>query len=236
MLHRGLRDRGDAGDGGVDAGARLEEDLDDRDAGQRLALDVLDVVHDGADEALEVRDDALLHLLRRQAAVVEHHRDHRDVDLREDVGRDAHDRQHADDDDQHRHDDEGVGALERDDDEPHAWASSHNGRCVPYIELGSPQGPAERTRSAIECRGLSSRPRARILEIHGEIGGAALPHPGSDPAARGDRDHRLGRHGPVDRVPAGAPRAHRCGRARARHARRGRLRPERRRRAHAVVE
>ncbi len=34
--------------------ARLEEDLDDRDARERLALDVLDVVDRGGEEALEV--------------------------------------------------------------------------------------------------------------------------------------------------------------------------------------
>ena len=73
--------------------ARLEEDLDDRDAGERLALDVLDVVDGRGEDALVVGDDALLHLLGREAAVVPDDRDHRDVDVREDVGRHPQDRQ-----------------------------------------------------------------------------------------------------------------------------------------------
>ena len=49
-----LRDRGDLRDRRLDVGARLEEDLDDRDAAQRLRLDVLDVVDRGRQRALEV--------------------------------------------------------------------------------------------------------------------------------------------------------------------------------------
>ena len=44
LLQHRLRERGDLGGGGADVDAGLEEDLDDADAGQRLALDVLDVV------------------------------------------------------------------------------------------------------------------------------------------------------------------------------------------------
>ena len=85
--HRGLRDRRDLRGRRLDVRAGLEEDLDDRDAGERLALDVLDVVDGRGEAALVVGDDALLHLLGRQAGVVPDDRDDRDVDVREDVGR-----------------------------------------------------------------------------------------------------------------------------------------------------
>ena len=48
-----LRDRG------LDVGGRLEEDLDDRDAGERCRLDVLDVAHRGGQAALALPGDAL---------------------------------------------------------------------------------------------------------------------------------------------------------------------------------
>ena len=45
---------------------RLEEHLDDRDAGERLRLDVLDVADRRGKAALVLRRDALAHLLRRR--------------------------------------------------------------------------------------------------------------------------------------------------------------------------
>ena len=56
-----LRDRG------LDVRVRLEEHLDDRDARERLRLDVLDVVDRGRQAALVDRRDALAHVLGRQA-------------------------------------------------------------------------------------------------------------------------------------------------------------------------
>jgi hypothetical protein len=70
----------------------MEEDLDHRDAVERLALDVLDAVDRRGEGALEVAGEALLHLVRRQAAVLPDDRDDRDVDLRQDVGRHLEDR------------------------------------------------------------------------------------------------------------------------------------------------
>ena len=72
--HR-LRDRRHLRRRRLDARPRLEEDLDDRQAGERLALDVLDVVDRRGEAALVVGDDALLHLLGGEAGVVPHHRD-----------------------------------------------------------------------------------------------------------------------------------------------------------------
>jgi hypothetical protein len=65
------------------------------------------------------RRDPLPHLRRRQAAVVPDDRDHRDVDFREDVGRDLQQDEGRGQDDQHRHHDERVGALERQLDHGH---------------------------------------------------------------------------------------------------------------------
>ena len=65
----------------------MEVDLHHRDAVERLRLDVLDVVDRGGQRALRDGDDALLHLLRREAGVVPDDADDRDVDVRENVDR-----------------------------------------------------------------------------------------------------------------------------------------------------
>ncbi len=49
-----LADRRDLGHGAADVHVRLEEDLDDADAVERLRLDVLDVVDRGGHAALAV--------------------------------------------------------------------------------------------------------------------------------------------------------------------------------------
>ena len=49
---------------------RLKENLDDRNAGQRLGFDVLDIVDGGGQAALVDRRDALAHFLRRQPGIV----------------------------------------------------------------------------------------------------------------------------------------------------------------------
>jgi hypothetical protein len=53
------------------------------------------------------------------ARVVEDDRDDRDVDVREDVRGHPQDGHDAEDDDEHRHHDERVRALQRHSDEPH---------------------------------------------------------------------------------------------------------------------
>ncbi len=58
LADRALRHRRHLRDGFFDLGLRLKEDFNDRDAGERLALDVVDVVDDGGEEALEVAGDA----------------------------------------------------------------------------------------------------------------------------------------------------------------------------------
>ena len=80
---------------------------------------MLDVADRGRQAALGRAGDALAHLLRRQAVVVPDDADDRDVDVREDVGRHGQQREGRGEQDQQRHDDERVGALERYSDDPH---------------------------------------------------------------------------------------------------------------------
>ena len=97
--------------GHTNVGAGLEEDFDDRAAGDGLRFDVLDVIDDGGHVPLVVRDDVVFHLLRGEAAVVPGNADDRNVDFGKDVGRGAlqHERGHQNDD--QREYDEGVGTA-----------------------------------------------------------------------------------------------------------------------------
>jgi hypothetical protein len=65
----------------IEIDVRLKIDLPDRDAGQRLRLDVLDTVDIGADRILAVGGDTLLHLLRAEPGFLPDHRDDRDIDF-----------------------------------------------------------------------------------------------------------------------------------------------------------
>jgi len=98
---------------------RVEEHLDHPDAVVGLRLDALDVVDRGRHGALEVRDDAAFHLLRREAGVAPDDADYRDVDVGEDVGRHPQDGERADDQYQQRQHDERVGAAQGYLDDPH---------------------------------------------------------------------------------------------------------------------
>ena len=131
----GLRDRGHLRVGGADIDVRLEEDLDDADAGVGVRHDVLDVVDRRRQRALERRDDAPGHLVRRQAGIVPDHADHGDADVRKDVGRRAQRRQRPDDQEQQRQHDERIRPAQRNTDQ-----CDH--------KPGIPQGPPERRGSA----------------------------------------------------------------------------------------
>ena len=87
-------------------------DPDDRDAVVGLRLDVFDVVDVGGEAALEVGDDALLHFVGREAAVLPEDADDGDVDIGENIDRHGDDGGSAQDGDEDRHDDEGIGAAE----------------------------------------------------------------------------------------------------------------------------
>ena len=107
---QGLRDGGDLRERQFDLGVGLEVDADDGDAGVGLRLDVLDVVDGGGHGPLEDGDDALFHLFGRQAVVVPDDADDRDIDVRKDIDRHRDDGGDAQNGDQQRHDDEGIGA------------------------------------------------------------------------------------------------------------------------------
>ena len=95
-----------------DAGPRLEVDADDAHAVERLALDVLDAVDRGGQDALVDEDDARLDLVGGHAGVLPDDADDRDVDVREDVRGHAVDADRAEHRDQQGHHDERVGAAQ----------------------------------------------------------------------------------------------------------------------------
>ncbi len=117
LLEQRLRDRGDLGVGGADIDIRLEEDLDDAEAVIGIGDDMLDVVDRRRQRALERRDDAAGHLVRRQAGILPDHADHGDADVGKDVGRRAQRRERSDDQEQQREHDEGVRPAQRDADQ-----------------------------------------------------------------------------------------------------------------------
>ena len=117
LLEHGLRDRRDLRGRGADVDGRLEEDLDDPEAAERLRLDVRNVVDRRAERALVVGDDAPGHVGRLQARVIPHDADDRNPDVGEDVRRRAQRRERPRDQDQQCEDDERVGARERQSDE-----------------------------------------------------------------------------------------------------------------------
>ncbi len=110
MRSRVCDDGGDLRQGHFDLGVGLEVDADHRDAAVGLRFDVLDVVDGGGHGALEDGDHALFHLLGREAAVVPDDADHRDIDVRKDIHGHGDDGAAAQNGDEHRHHDEGIGA------------------------------------------------------------------------------------------------------------------------------
>ena len=115
-LDQGLRNRGDLSVGGADVGVGLKENLDHADAGVGGRLDVLDVVDRRRQRALELGGDAPRHVVGRQAGVLPDDADDRDADVGKDVGGRAQRRERAEDQDQQRQHDEGVGPRERNAD------------------------------------------------------------------------------------------------------------------------
>ena len=87
--------------------------------GQRLRFGVLHIVDGGLGVALGVGGDPIRHVLGRQSGVAPDRADDRDVDVRKDIGRRAHDAEHAEQHDQHRQHDEGVGPAQRQSYDPH---------------------------------------------------------------------------------------------------------------------
>jgi len=111
--------RHDLGDRGGNIGVRLEENLDDRDAVQRLRLDVLDVVDQSGQTALVLRGDAVAHFLGGQPSVVPDDADHRNIDFRKDVRGHPQKNQWRRKEDQQRHDQERIRPPQRNLNDPH---------------------------------------------------------------------------------------------------------------------
>ena len=117
LLEHGLRDGRDLRLRGRHVGSGLEEDLDDAAAVERLALDVLDVADGRGQGALIVIDDAARHVGGHQPVIGPDHRHDRDLDGREDVGRGLEHRHHAEQQNQDREYNEGIGPLQSGDDD-----------------------------------------------------------------------------------------------------------------------
>jgi hypothetical protein len=116
---QGLTDRRHLRNGRVDVGARLEVELDDAVAADRLRLQVLDTADRRRHRPLDNGRDAILHLRRRQPAVAPDHADDGDIDRREDVGRHRHDGQQAQYGDQQRDHHERISPAKGESDNPH---------------------------------------------------------------------------------------------------------------------
>ena len=119
----------------ADVDLRLEENFHHAVIGHRLRLDMLDVVHFGQRGALIIIDDAARHVVRRQAVVCQDHRNDRDANCRKNIDRRADPRHDAENDDEHRHNDERIRPLERDADESEHYTLQNYesaGRCASF--------------------------------------------------------------------------------------------------------
>jgi hypothetical protein len=76
---------------------RLEENLDDANAVERLRLNVLNVIDRRCQSALALPHNALRHLLRRQAGIGPYHGDNGNINIRKNIRGRPHDRDRAQD-------------------------------------------------------------------------------------------------------------------------------------------
>ena len=113
-----LRRRGDLADRLVDPHGRLEVDADDVLAVDRVRLDPFDVVDGGSELLLREDRDLLFERIGRNAAVLPDQRYDRFRDLGKNILRHAKDGNDAEQDDQHRHNNECIGPAKRQPDDP----------------------------------------------------------------------------------------------------------------------
>jgi hypothetical protein len=151
LFERGLRIGRHLGHRDIDIRFGLKEELDDRDAGVSVRLDVLNVVDERRDEALELSGDAPRHLIGSHARVLVRDGDDRNANVGEDVrghsrtqGR-AEDCECAEQRQQQREHDEGVGAPQRHLNDPHESMSA-----------GSPEAAGGRHQEAACCGAAGS--------------------------------------------------------------------------------
>ena len=100
--------RVDLGNCGTDVDVRLKEDLDDRDAVERLRLDVLNVVDGGGHAAFAVAGDAVGHLFGGEAGELPHHADYGDIDIGKDIRRHREDAEGANQEQEYGKDGKGI--------------------------------------------------------------------------------------------------------------------------------
>ena len=105
------RQSADLGDGHFHFRARMEVDTNDACAGDRLGLDVFDIVNRGGEASLKAGGDALGHFVSRDAGVAPDNIDYGDVDFRKDIDGHLQRCQGAENGDEHRHDDKGVRTV-----------------------------------------------------------------------------------------------------------------------------
>ena len=160
LLENGLRNRGDLRLRRVDVDVRLEEDFDDAGSGQRLRLDVLDVVDRRRQRALVGSDDAARHVVRRQAGIAPDRRNDGNADIGKNVGRRPQRRERPENQDEDRHHDEGVGSREREpNDGCHGHRTCDMNRCALFaLEANGRNAVAQR---AVNARKDISDYRAR---------------------------------------------------------------------------
>ena len=84
-----LRNSRDLGDRLFNVGARLEKDLNHRDAIERLRFAVLNIVDCGCQAALSLGDDAVCHLFGAQSAVVPQNAYDGNIDIWKNIRRSA---------------------------------------------------------------------------------------------------------------------------------------------------
>ncbi len=104
----------------------LEEDFDDRDAVQRLRLNVLNIVHCRGHAALAVEGDAGRHLLSGEAGVLPYHRYDRDIYIRKNIRRHRQNTEGAKNQNQERKYGKGVGPPQRKPNNPHHRAGTRS--------------------------------------------------------------------------------------------------------------
>ncbi len=126
-----LRNGGDLRHGHVNFDRGMEINLYDRNAVERLRLDVLDVVDGRGQRALRDGNDALLHLFRRKAGVVPDDADDGDVDVGENINGHFRNGHEADQENQQCSHQEGVRPIEREFNDPHGEI------ILPSIQFGA---------------------------------------------------------------------------------------------------
>ena len=116
-LDDGLRNRDDFSLGRRNVALRLEINLDDADAVVGVAFDMVEALDRRGQLAFVIEGDAARHVLRQKTGIGPDHRDDRNTNIREHVGRRFEDRHDPVEQNRDGQNDEGVRPLERDDDD-----------------------------------------------------------------------------------------------------------------------